>query len=110
MKKIILNIIFRLSIITLIVVVLTPTLVKLAHTLENHEHSVCVDSQTTHFHGLDLDCEFYKFKLQTQTFNEFFEFNLYELLDLNNLVDSNYQYYFSTTLKLCYLRGPPELV
>ena len=110
MKKVITHIAFKLSIVILVFTILTPTIVKLAHTLENHEHIVCIDTQTTHFHGIDLDCEFYKFKLQTQTFHEFIEFHLHEKLELNNVIESNYQYYSSTTAELCFLRGPPELV
>jgi hypothetical protein len=110
MKKVIYHIAFKLSILILVFAILTPTIVKLAHTLENHEHIICTDSQTTHFHGIDLDCEFYKFKIQTQTFYEYVDFNLHEKLDLNHVIESNYKYYSSTIVRLCFLRGPPELV
>ena len=110
MNKIKSHIVFKLSIVILVIAILTPTIVKLAHTLEDHDHIVCTDPQTTHFHSFELDCEFYKFKLQTQTFNEFVEIDINEILDFYHIIDSNYQFHTNATVKLCFLRGPPELV
>lgn len=60
------HIIFKSVIITLVMALLVPSFVKLAHAFEKHEHEICVKPQKTHFHKFDLDCEFYKFKTSPQ--------------------------------------------
>ncbi len=60
------HIIYKFSIVILVAALLTPSFVKLFHIFENHEHAICVNQQDTHFHKVDLDCEFYKFKLNTR--------------------------------------------
>ena len=39
----------------------TPSVVKLVHALENHEHEVCSSKSSEHFHEFEIDCEFHKF-------------------------------------------------
>lgn len=61
----------KISIIILVAALLTPSVVKLHHLFEDHAHAVCVNTQDTHWHEVDLDCEFYKFKLNTQFSHSF---------------------------------------
>ena len=96
----------------LVLAVLLPYGVKLSHVFDHHQHEVCTEDSNaanTHFHELDLDCEFYKFKLNT---------NFYALNSANDSVeDQNLNktqsclYIFLRTHQqdTSFLRGPPSL-
>ena len=95
----------------LVIAVLLPTLVKVGHLFDHHEHKVCESSVTseTHFHELDVDCEFYKFKI-TDSF--FFKPKHLESQVHNykaKLEDSYYLYFLPHQHIISYLRGPPAL-
>lgn len=47
--------------------VLTPSIIQLAHTLENHKHAVCISDDVTHVHENDIDCSLLHRQLQTLT-------------------------------------------
>ncbi len=93
--------------ILLIAAVLLPTSVKFAHIFEDHKHELCEDFTTTHIHDLDLDCEFYKFKLNTQFYS------LEKPIDLftNNEIREKHENFQVTFIKsnVVYLslRAPP---
>lgn len=44
---------------------LTPSIIQLAHTLENHKHTICFSKEVKHIHQKDLDCSFLHRQLQT---------------------------------------------
>lgn len=44
---------------------LTPSIIQLIHTLENHKHAVCVSIDVKHIHEKDLDCSLLHRQLQT---------------------------------------------
>lgn len=44
---------------------LTPSIIQLAHTLENHKHTICFSKDVKHIHQKDLDCSFLHRQLQT---------------------------------------------
>jgi ABC-type uncharacterized transport system permease subunit len=95
----------------LILAVLLPSGVKLSHIFTHHKHKVCeIDSNDqTHFHELDVDCEFYKFKLNTNYYSGLYAF---ETITQNNLSKVNtYFYLFLRTHQqnASFLRGPPAL-
>lgn len=66
MNKKKLHIGFKIISMTLIMAILLPTGVKLAHHFNHDKHQVCEGYSETHFHSIDLDCEFYKFKLSKE--------------------------------------------
>lgn len=74
---------FRICALVLAMAVLSPIGVKLVHSLNHHEHEVCEGYTETHFHSLDLDCEFYKFKLSKEL-----NINVYNYLSAVNTVNS----------------------
>ncbi|MBA6153605.1 hypothetical protein [Gelidibacter maritimus] len=57
------HIIFKALTLLLVLTFLLPSAVKVMHVFENHKHEVCYGEVDAHFHTLDIDCEFYKFKL-----------------------------------------------
>lgn len=97
--------------ITLILAVLSPAAFKLSHVFTHHEHEICDtnDVSKTHFHQLDFDCEFYKFKLSNSYFfipeQKDSQVNIYKA----NLEDSYYLYFLPHQQLVSYLRGPPQL-
>lgn len=99
--------IFKSIIITLVITLIVPSFVKLAHAFENHKHNTCVKTQKTHFHEFNLDCEFYKFKTSPQIA---VSFDFVEDLETETLISpilSQYQF-ISDYQKLSFsLRGPP---
>jgi len=104
------HIVFRITAILLLLSVLAPSAVKLAHVFENHQHEVCLGEQKAHFHSLDLDCEFYKFKLNNQfavTFNESELFSAEINQDYIELLYSFKQEHQHLSFSL---RAPPQLV
>lgn len=60
------HIAFKIAAIVLLLAVLMPSAVKFTHIFENHKHEVCTDYSTKHMHEINLECEFFKFKLNTQ--------------------------------------------
>lgn len=99
--KIILAAIFSLAL-------LLPTAVKLAHSIEGHNHEVCTDF-TVHIHKKQLDCSicdfhFSIFSFETQNLPEFAILNSFkknETIYLFPEFELNETHYF--------LRGPPQL-
>lgn len=90
------------------ILLLLPSFVEFAHTLEGHEHIAC-DDVSTHIHEKDLDCSLCDFQFST------FQFNLFCIQDT-----SNHEYFLeqqarfissekTTYLHCFYLRGPPLL-
>lgn len=65
MQRIQQHIAFRLFALLLVASLFTPAAVKFAHIFEHHKHVVCSGDDSTHIHQVDLECEFYKFQLNT---------------------------------------------
>lgn len=104
------HIVYRIVTLFLVFTLIVPSFVKLAHAFEDHKHEVCETPQKLHFHDFEIDCEFYKFKLNPQVT---YSFDFTISLNNENLTDEiTSQYYFvSDFQKLPFaLRGPPCLV
>ncbi|WP_426430540.1 hypothetical protein ACPX19_13390 [Winogradskyella sp. HB-48] len=110
--KTIIKPVFKVLSLVLVLSVLLPSAVKLSHVFNHHKHEVCKNdsNSTTHFHEIDLDCEFYKFKLNTNYYSGFYT---YETIIQNNFSKLNAcEYLFLRTHQqnTSHLRGPPTLV
>lgn len=101
---------FKISLVILLIALLVPSFVKLAHAFETHKHEICETPQKSHYHELDLDCEFYKFKL-SNAFNfqpEDYGFSIINhIVQLDNLYKS---FYYNLQIGQRSLRGPPQLI
>jgi hypothetical protein len=96
----------------LVLAVLLPSAVKLTHAFNHHTHEVCEsdNESVTHFHESDLDCDFYKFKLNK---NQFFTIINSEVRLYNPFLKQEVNYYisFNNLQQLIrFQRGPPRLV
>ena len=102
------HIIFKIAAIVLLLAVLLPSAVKFDHVFEDHKHEVCTDDHsTTHAHEIDLECEFYKFKLNTYyyTFLDSYSIVIEDNYSKINNTFYNFQYNYQ---QLSFsLRGPP---
>lgn len=102
------HILFKSAAILLLLVVLFPSAVKFTHVFENHKHEVCSNPSDSHFHEIEIDCEFYKFKL-----NNTFSLVLNDVIIPNiknnhkNII-SQYFYINSYRSLGIALRGPPS--
>lgn len=84
-----------------------PASAKFVHLLNHKEHVVCKGENTTHFHALDIDCDFFK----TKVHNQF----LWKIDDFKTLAQQYYVPYFNNyspslynvSVKHISLRAPP---
>ena len=103
----------RILSLVLIVSVLLPSAIKLSHTFNHHTHQVCKndeDASNTHFHEVDIDCEFYKFKLSPNQYFLVYDYDkspeIYGLLwSSSHYISFNNHQQFTRQL-----RGPPSLI
>ena len=103
--------VYKLSIVVLILTLITPTLVKFSHVFEVHNiHKVCENPQKTHFHKLNLDCEFCKFKLNAQWFFAPKSFQFINKQEHYKVTSLNYSYLSNYQPLSFSLRGPPQMI
>lgn len=87
---------------------LLPSGFKLLHAFEDHKHEVCEFPQSSHYHELDLDCEFYKFNQTNQIhIGNNYEINHYFIV-ANQPVASFYFHLKSHRCLSFSLRAPPH--
>jgi len=86
-----------------------PSAVKLSHAIHDHMEQHCNENIPLHFHEAEFDCDFQKFKLSTQFYTGFQEFDIYKTLpakethyDLYTFISKCQKFHFS-------LRGPPAI-
>ncbi len=97
----------KVLVVLLSIVLVTPLFVKLNHIFEDHKHEVCKTPTKTHFHELEIDCQFYDFKLNTE-FN--YSFTSTEIPVFKKVTESiKSQYFFLSDYQQLQfsLRGPP---
>lgn len=100
----------KISLVILIIALLVPSFVKLAHAFETHKHEICKTPQKSHYHELILDCDFYKFKLSNTLYIQHFNIEITsnsQLILVNNLYTFAYS---NLQLQQTSLRGPPQLI
>lgn len=98
----------RLAVLLLAFTLVLPSLVKLSHAIQhNHDHDVCIEKDQVHFHKLEYDCEFYKFKVQTQSTFNALDYELYSHEDNHHFSLSVYTFLSDYNCPLIALRGPP---
>ena len=86
---------------------MTPSIIQLAHTLENHKHAVCISDDITHVHEKDLDCNLHFLK-QANSFLTLNSFKLYSITTYTTISSSQYNF-LKNHYKLPFsLRGPPQ--
>ena len=101
------HIIFKIVTLSIVIALLTPSVVKFSHLFEHHKHEVCLGEFQDHLHTLDIDCDFYKFKLNTPFTFSNFDFVLFSIENNHQINTSQYSF-LSNYQKLHFsLRAPP---
>ena len=101
---------YKISLIILVIALLVPSVVKLAHAFEVHKHEICKTPQKSHFHKLDLECEFYKFKLSTDFNFQPEDYSFSALNQITQLANFYKSFYSNLLIEQTTLRGPPQLI
>ena len=87
--------------------VLFPSAVKFAHTFSHHEHEVCDGESAVHFHELDIDCEFFKFKINNTYKSEIAVFEIYNPEISKSVATTRKSFLLHKIQSNRFLRGPP---
>jgi len=107
MKHIQQHIAFRIFTILIVATLLLPSTVKTAHIFSNHKHDICLGESEAHFHHLDVDCSFYKYKINPPFTLPNFSYEIIGVEENHFEIISKYQF-VSDYQKLPFLlRGPP---
>ncbi|MBD0832656.1 hypothetical protein [Aestuariibaculum sediminum] len=94
----------------LAIALLTPTINKFAHLFAHHHHDICKGEKTTHLHELNLDCDFYKYKVFHNYTFHFFKYNIFLIKEESIQIVSQYQFLSEYQRLQTALRGPPSLI
>ena len=101
---------FHFIALVLAVTLLLPSAVKFMHIFEKHHHEVCYGEASAHFHTLDIDCEFYKFQLNSAYIIPEQNFALLEYHLIKPIKKAEYGFLSEFQQLHFSLRGPPELI
>lgn len=100
----------RLAILILAFSLVLPSVVKFTHAFAHHHHEVCFGEAQAHFHNVNLDCDFYKFKLNNSFYVPLVNYELQDDFRQQPLKSKYYTFLKSHQQLTSYLRGPPRLV
>lgn len=93
----------------LIGAILSPSILKLSHALFEHQEQVCEEIGSVHFHEIEIDCDFQKYKLSTITYVSLGN-NAVLKIEIPQKRIFNYYNFLSSYQSLHFaLRGPPAL-
>lgn len=95
--------------IVLVISIMAPSIIKLSHAIYEHHTTDCEQKSAIHFHKVDLDCDFQKFKNAPQyvIFNAVWD----KVPSLMAQETTNSQYFFLSKFQKLHfvLRGPPSI-
>jgi len=104
------HIAFKITTICLALTLLVPTYVKFAHLFSDHKHDICLGEQSTHMHELNIDCDFYKFKLSTDYTFTCHNYTIFKPKKQSLEIASQYEFISEYQRLQTALRGPPFLI
>lgn len=90
-----------------IFILLLPSAILLAHTFENHKHTVCSSTNEHHFHEQELDCSLlsFNFEVFSQNFNS--DYNLISITYFKNQINTKPLFTPVNYVVKFLPRGPP---
>lgn len=104
------HIVFKTITLLIAIAFLIPSAVKFSHIFTHHTHKVCEGEQTTHIHKVDIDCDFYKFKLNNNYLNVVAYNSSFQLSEPYKIKYFTYKFLYNHRTLSFSLRGPPFLV
>lgn len=103
------HIIFKVFTLFLVLTLLLPSTVKFMHIFEHHKHEICYGESDAHFHTLDIDCEFYMFKLNVPfTIPEQIT-HIIAFIEIKQFITTHYSFLSDYQRLHFSLRGPPAI-
>lgn len=110
MHKLNQQLLFKLTALLLVVVMLTPVVIRYADVFVKHEHVLCEYSPKAHVHTLDAVCDFYNnIKFNYKFIIPSFTFQLFPVEDNHKIIRSQYVLLSSYQQLHFSLRGPPQI-
>ena len=102
---------FRLSMASMILVLcmLMPAFLNLAHAIHGHNGQTCASDIALHLHETEFDCEFQKYKLTKQFYTDLQNFDLFVLAVIRENTSVSYSFLSSYQQLHFSLRGPPSV-
>ena len=92
----------------MVVFLITPSIVKIVHALNDHRQLECKAFGQLHIHEVELDCDFNDFNLSPQNHSSLVEVPKPLIIHIPNKITSQYTF-LSRYQKLHFaLRGPPS--
>ena len=91
----------------LVAFLVTPSIVKIAHALVEHEHLECKAVGEPHIHEVELDCDFQDFNLSPQFNSTLVEVPRPLIIHISNKIASQYTFLSKYQKLHIALRGPP---
>lgn len=104
-----LNILFKSVTLVLVLAFLLPSAVKFMHIFEQHQHEICLGESDSHFHTQDVDCEFYKFKLNSPFTIPKNTIVLLAFSNIESAIPTHYSFLSEFQTLHFSLRGPPSI-
>lgn len=104
------HIAFKILSIALVATLFAPSVAKFAHIFTHHEHKLCSTPGKIHIHQVDLDCEFYKFQLNTHFLLPEESNNWLDIAKYHRIYPLTYKFLYNHRTLSFSLRGPPVLV
>ncbi|WP_299390864.1 hypothetical protein [uncultured Gelidibacter sp.] len=109
MNTIRLHIFFKGLTLVLVLAFLLPSAAKFMHIFEEHHHEVCLGESNAHFHTQDVECEFYKFKLNTPFTIPENNVVVLEFPHIESIIPTHYSFLSEFQTLHFSLRGPPSI-
>lgn len=104
------HIAFRIVSALIVVILLIPTGIKLAHVFEHQDHPICSKIDTANFHECEVDCVLLKYNLQQHDLkSQNYSISFY-LINNFDTPSSTYDFFYNHRVLSFSLRGPPVLV
>lgn len=92
----------------LVLLMLTPSIVKLVHAIDEHEHFECNAIGQLHVHEVEFDCDFEKFNLSPQIYPDLVLTPGFLVLDQYKIRSQHYTFLSKFQTLHFSLRGPPS--
>lgn len=94
----------------LVFALMLPTAIQFSHSYENHEHTVCNDEQSTHYHEANQDCSVCHFLQQSFNYNLISYIEIIEIYNTKKVENNFSSLPHSVKTHTPHLRGPPFIL
>ncbi len=101
---------YKIIALSVLAALFAPSMMKFAHIFEHHNHIVCKGDSSTHFHQVDLECEFYKFQLNNHFYLPYENDNWLDVSHQYQISTLTYNFFYNNRQLSFSLRAPPILV